>query len=229
MSIKENFQKIRSELPKNVTLVVAVKQRTLEEVKEAIIAGATDIGENYVQEGEEIFKSLESDIREKVKWHMIGHLQKNKINRALKIFDVVQTIDSFEKAEATDKRVTAAGKDFVSVYIEINVGNELSKSGLKPDYGLVENLIEKISKLEHVKTEGIMTMGPRFDDYKNLRPYFRKTRKIFDKVRCLNLPNVDMKVLSMGMSDSYKIAIDEGANMVRIGTAIFGSRKYKYL
>jgi len=224
MSIAENYKKIRKEIPGHVTLVVAAKQRTKEEIEELIGAGATDLGENYVQEAQEMHEQLREKAK-KVKWHMIGYLQTNKINKVIPIFDVIQTVDSYEKAQAIDKRVEAAGKTIIPVYIEINIGEEIQKAGIKPEYGVIENLVKQISGLSHLSLEGLMTMGPRFGDPENSRPYFRKTKEIFDKIKKLNLPNVSMKTLSMGMTNSYRVAIEEGSNMIRIGTAIFGERK----
>ncbi len=224
MSIAENYKKIRKEIPGHVTLVVAAKQRTKKEIEELIEAGATDIGENYVQEAQEMYGLL-GEKAKKVKWHMIGYLQTNKINKVIPIFDVIQTVESYEKAQAIDKRVEAAGKTIIPVYIEINIGEEIQKAGIKPEYEVIENLVKQISSLSHLSLEGLMTMGPRFGDPENSRPYFRKTKEIFDKIKTLNLPNVSMKTLSMGMTNSYKVAIEEGSNMVRIGTAIFGERK----
>ena len=224
MSIAENYKKIRKEIPDYVILVVAAKKRTKEEVEELIEAGATDLGENYVQEAQEMHEQIRERAK-KVKWHMIGHLQKNKINKVIPIFDVIQTVDSYEKAKAIDKRVEAAGKTIMPVYIEINIGEEIQKAGIKPEYNVIENLVKQISGLSHLSLEGLMTMGPRFGDPENSRPYFRRTKEIFDKIKKLNLPNVNMKTLSMGMTNSYKVAIEEGSNMVRIGTAIFGERK----
>ena len=229
MSIAENYKKIRKEIPNYVTLVIAAKQRTKEEIEEVIEAGATDLGENYVQEAQEMYEQLGKRAK-KVRWHMIGNLQTNKIKKALPVFDVIQTVDSYEKAQAIDKRVEAAGKTIMPVYIEINIGSEDSKAGIKPDEhepfeGYMKNLIQNMSKLEHIRVEGLMTMGPRFGDPENSRPYFRRTKEIFDKLKKLNLPNINLKTLSMGMTNSYKVAIEEGSNMVRIGTAIFGKRK----
>jgi len=160
---------------------------------------------------------------------MIGHLQTNKINKALRIFDVIQTVDSLEKAVAIDKRVEKARKEIVPVYIEINIGSEFSKAGIKPmdhepfeEY--MEQLTRNISALSHLRLAGLMTMGPRFGNPEDVRPYFRRTKIIFEKIKSLDLPNVDMKYLSMGMTNSYRIAIEEGSNMVRIGTALFGKR-----
>ena len=224
MSIKENYQKIREKIPDNVTIVLASKTRTTEEIEEVIEAGASDIGENYVQEAESMYNAL-SEKAKRVKWHMIGYLQKNKINKAVKLFDVLQTIDSLETAAAVDKRAEAAGKKVIPVLIEVNIGSEITKAGIKPEYETVENLVKEVSKLEHLRLEGLMTMGPRFGNPEDSREYFKKTRDIFEKIRTANFPNVDMKTLSMGMSNSYKAAIEEGSNMVRLGTIVFGERK----
>ena len=223
MSVKENYQKIREEIPDNVTIVLASKMRTPKEIKEVIEAGATDIGENYVQEAENMYDILNEKAR-RVRWHMIGYLQKNKINKAVKIFDVIQTVDSLETAVAIDKRVETAGKNIIPVLIEINIGSEMTKAGIKPEYEVIENLVEEVSKLEYLRLEGLMTMGPRFGNPEDSRHYFKKTREIFEKIRTLNLPGVNMKTLSMGMSNSYKAAVEEGSNMVRLGTVVFGER-----
>jgi len=229
MSITENYARLREEIPADVTIVVSCKTRAAEEIEEAINAGATDIGDNYVQEAGQMYGALREKAA-KVKWHMIGHLQANKINKALRIFDVIQTVDSLEKAAAIDKRVERAKRKIVPVFIEINIGGEDSKAGIKPaehepfdEY--MERLVEDVSKLEHLTIEGLMTMGPRFGNPEGVRPYFKRTRKIFERIKELNLPHVDMKYLSMGMTNSYKVAIEEGSNMVRIGTAIFGERE----
>ena len=229
MSISTNYAKLREETPEDVNIVLAVKAKTLEEIEEAIDAGATDIGENYVQEAGSIYSLLRKKAR-KIRWHMIGPLQTNKINKALRTFDVIQTVDSLEKAVAIDKRVERARKQVIPVYIEINIGNEDSKAGIKPaehepfeEY--IEKLIRDVSELEHIRLEGLMTMGPRFGDPEEVRPYFKRTRRIFERIKGLDLPNVDMKYLSMGMTNSYKVAIEEGSNMIRIGTAIFGKRE----
>ena len=229
MSISTNYVKIRQEIPKGVTIVLSVKTRTVEQIEEAVYAGVTDIGQNYVQEAGQMYSSLQKKAA-KVRWHMIGHLQKNKINKALRIFDVIQTVDSLEKAAAIDKRVERATKKIVPVYIEINIGSEFSKAGIKPaEHKTFDEYMEKLavdmSALSHLRLTGLMTMGPRFGDPEDVRPYFRRTRKIFERIKGIDLPNVDMKYLSMGMTNSYKVAIEEGSNMIRIGTAIFGKRE----
>jgi len=229
MSVSANYARIRQEIPDYVTIVVSCKTRTAGEIEEAINAGATDIGQNYVQEAGNLYSSLRKNAK-KVRWHMIGHLQTNKINKALRVFDVIQTIDSLEKAAAIDKRVERARRKIVSVYIEINIGSEFSKAGIKPaehepfdEY--MEKLAGDISALSHLRLAGLMTMGPRFGNPEDSRPYFRRARKIFERIKALNLPNVDMKYLSMGMTNSHRVAIEEGSNIIRIGTAIFGKRK----
>ena len=147
----------------------------------------------------------------------------------LPIFDVIQTIDSLEKAQAIDKRTERTDKSIIPVLVEINIGSEDSKAGIKPEEHepfeeYTEKLIKDVSRLGHLRVEGLMTMGPRFGNPEDSRPYFRRTREIFEKIRDINIPNVDMKYLSMGMTNSYRVAIEEGSNMVRIGTAIFGPR-----
>ena len=228
MSISANYARIARQIPDGVTIVVSCKTRTAEEIEEVIDAGAADIGENYVQEAGQIYSALRKKAA-KVRWHMIGHLQTNKINKALRIFDIIQTIDSLEKAIAVDKRAQGAGQKIVPIYIEINIGSEDSKAGIRPaEHELFEEYIEKLvrdmSDLSHLRLEGLMTMGPRFGNPEDVRPYFRRTRRIFERIKGLDLPNVDMKYLSMGMTNSYKVAIEEGSNMVRIGTAIFEKR-----
>ncbi len=225
MSIKENYLKIREEVPGHVKIVLAAKTRTKNEVEEAVSSGAGIIGENYVQEAEKMYQAL-GDKSKSVKWHMIGGLQKNKINKALRIFDIVETVDSLKLADALNKRAKRAEK-IVRVFIEINIGSEITKIGVKPEYDAVKKLAVNISKFWNLKLEGLMTMGPRTGNPEKIRPYFKKTKDIFDRLKNANIPNTpntDLKYLSMGMSNSYKVAIQEGSNMIRLGTVIFGSR-----
>jgi pyridoxal phosphate enzyme (YggS family) len=224
MSITENYQKLREETPNHITIVLAAKTRSPEQLEEAITAGATDIGENYVQEAEVMQRAL-GEKAQQVRWHMIGALQKNKINKALQLFTVFQTIDSLEKAVAMNTRAARINK-IVSVYIEVNIGSETTKAGVPPEYAQIEHLVREMSTLEYLKIEGLMTMGPFSGDPENSRPYFRETKKIFDAIASLDIPNVTMNTLSMGMSNSYKVAIEEGANMIRLGTLVFGERHY---
>ncbi len=214
--IKENTRKLLNELPKSVELVAAAKTRNAYEILEAIEAGVRIIGENYMQEAEKLH-SLYSNI----KWHFIGHLQKNKIKKAVKIFDMIETVDSLAIGEEINK-ASAKGNKVMPILIEINSGREKQKFGVLPES--VKSLIKKLSKLPNIKIMGLMTMGPRFENPISSRPYFRETKRIFEEIKTENFPNVEMKYLSMGMSNSYRIAIEEGANMVRIGTGIFGKR-----
>ncbi|HEY86577.1 MAG TPA: YggS family pyridoxal phosphate-dependent enzyme [Dehalococcoidia bacterium] len=220
MTIKQNVKQILSELPNGVGLVAAAKTRTAEEVLEAIESGVKIIGENYVQEAEGSYEVIGN----KVKWHFIGYLQKNKVKKAVRLFDMIETIDSVDLATEIDKRCAQIGK-IMPVLIEINSGREKQKSGVLPEN--TEQLVREISHLQNIKVTGLMTMGPRFGNPENSRPYFVETKMIFDRMKKLNLPNVEMRYLSMGMTNSYKIALEEGANMVRIGTKIFGERDYE--
>ena len=170
MDIAENYTRIRKEIPDYVTLVVACKTRNVGEVLKVIEAGVTDIGENYVQEAHDMYNQL-GEKAKKVRWHMIGHLQGNKINKALPVFDVIQTVDSLKLAEGINARVEKAGKEIISVYIEVNSGREPPKSGVMPEDA--EELVKRISNFEHIKIEGIMTMGPRFGNPEDARPYIR--------------------------------------------------------
>ena len=217
--IKENVVQILSELPNGVELVVAAKTREPEEILQAIEAGVKIVGENYVQEAEPAYEVVGN----RAKWHFIGHLQRNKVKKAVKLFDMIETVDSVEIAREIDKRCAQIGK-VMPVLIEINSGREEQKTGVFPEKA--EQLVREISSLQNIRVKGLMTMGPRFGNPKDSRPYFVETKKIFEKLKNLDLPNVEMRYLSMGMTNSYKIAIDEGANIVRIGSKIFGERDY---
>ena len=218
--IKQNVVQILSELPDGVELVVAAKTRKPEEILQAIEAGVKIVGENYVQEAEPAYEVVGN----RATWHFIGHLQRNKVKKAVKLFDMIETVDSVEIAREIDKRCTQIGK-VMPVLIEINSGREEQKSGVFPEKA--EQLVREISSLQNIRVKGLMTMGPRFGNPKDSRPYFVETKKIFDKLKNLDLPNIEMRYLSMGMTNSYKIAIDEGANIVRIGSKIFGERDYE--
>ncbi len=217
--IKQNVARILSELPDGVQLVAAVKTRAPEEILEAVESGVKILGENYVQEAERAYEVVGN----KAKWHFIGHLQKNKVKKAVKLFDMIETVDSLELAREIDKRCAQIGK-VMPVLVEINSGREEQKSGVFPEK--TEQLIKDISVLQNIRVMGLMTMGPRFGNPEDSRPYFVETKKIFERIKKLNLPNIQMRYLSMGMTNSYKIALDEGANMVRIGSKIFGERDY---
>ena len=217
MGIRENSQKLLKELPDGVELVAAAKMRTADEVLATVEAGTKIIGQNYVQETEALYPAIGNRAR----WHFIGHLQKNKVKKAVKLFDMIETVDSVDLAEEIDKRCAQIDK-VMPVLIEINSGKEPQKAGVLPEKA--EELAKAIARLSNIKVMGLMTMGPRFGNPAESRPYFVTTKKIFERVKALKIPNVEMKYLSMGMTNSYTVALEEGANLVRIGTLIFGER-----
>lgn len=215
--IRDNVKRILEELPEGVKLVAAAKTRTAEEILEALDAGIQIVGENYVREAQDAFQV----VGHRAQWHFIGHLQTNKVKKAVEIFTVIETVDSLKLAVEIDKRCRRTGK-IMSVLIEINSGKELQKSGVFPEEAM--ELIQKISHLKNVKVKGLMTMGPFFGDPEDARPYFVVTHRLFEEMKALHIPGVEMIFLSMGMTNSYKVAVEEGANIVRIGTNIFGER-----
>lgn len=215
--IKENVRELLKELPPGVELVAAAKQQPPEKILAAIEAGIRIIGENYVQEAAEAFLV----IGKKVQWSFIGHLQKNKVKKAMEIFDIIETVDSLELAAEINKRCAALGK-IMPVLIEVNSGREPQKFGALPEE--VEPLARAITGLPNLKLRGLMTMGPFEGDPEEARPYFRLTRQLFEQLKALNLPGAELNILSMGMTNSYRVAIEEGATRVRLGTRIFGPR-----
>lgn len=215
--ITANIRRVLGELPPGVLLVAAAKGRPVEQIQEAVEAGVTVIGENYVQEAEAALTAISL----RVKWHFIGHLQRNKTRKAVGLFDMVQTIDSITIARDLDARCAQAGRS-MPVLIEINSAREPAKSGVFPEH--VEALVRAVAALPNLRVQGLMTMGPAVDSAEEIRPFLALTRRTFEVVKSLALPGVEMKYLSMGMSDSYQVAISEGANMVRLGREIFGKR-----
>jgi len=195
------------------------KTRSAAEIAQAIEAGVHIIGENYVQEAEAMLQC----IGRCVCWHFIGHLQKNKARKAVEIFDMIETVDTLELAAELDKHCARIGK-LMPVLIEVNSGREPQKAGVLPENA--ERLVRDISALKYVKILGLMTMGPAAGNPEDARPYFKETRSLFEKLKQLELPNVEMRYLSMGMTNSYKIALEEGANIIRLGTKLFGEREY---
>lgn len=219
MTIKQNVQRILAELPDGVRLVAAAKTREPHEILEAAEAGINIVGENYVQEA----ARAREVVGTRVQWHFIGHLQRNKVKKAVELFDMIETVDSSEIAGEIDRKCALAGKT-MPVLVEVNSGREPQKSGVLPEHA--EKLIEEISSLQNIRVVGLMTMGPQVGDPEDSRCYFVETKKVFDRLKGLHLPNVEMKYLSMGMTNSYRVALEEGANMVRIGSGIFGERDY---
>ncbi len=215
--ITENVREVLAELPEGVLLVGAAKTRTAEEILEAIEAGLQIVGQNYVQEAEKSFEV----VGRRAKWHMIGHLQRNKVKKAVPIFDMIETVGSLRLAVEIDKASRKIDK-VMPILIEINSGKESQKSGVMPHEAV--GLVREIAPLPNVTIKGLMTMGPFSGDPEDARPYFKETKAIYDELKALRIDRVAMETLSMGMSNSYRVAIEEGANMVRIGTKIFGER-----
>jgi len=217
-SISENVRAVLAELPHGVELVAAAKTRTTEEISQAINAGINIIGENYIQEADAVRSGVKCDAR----WHFIGSLQKNKVRKAVRLFDMIETVDSVALAQEIDKESAAIAK-IMPVLIEINSGREMQKGGVLPEDAA--ELIKGISTLRHIRVDGLMTMGPQNYVGDTLRPYFATTRNIFNEIKQMGIAGVEMRHLSMGMSDSYKIAIEEGANVIRLGSRLFGPRR----
>ena len=194
------------------------RKGTSQEIEEAIEAGVENVGENYLRDVKKVYP----EIGERVKWHFIGILDKQKHDlfrrKNLLIFDMIETVDSLELAEELARNCKKIGK-VMPILIEINSGKEPQKSGVLPENAV--ELIKKIAVLENVAVQGVMTMGPRMGTPESFRPYFKKTKKVFEQISRYQIPGVEMKYLSMGMTQSYKVAIEEGANIVRIGTKLF--------
>ncbi|HEX67470.1 MAG TPA: YggS family pyridoxal phosphate-dependent enzyme [bacterium] len=204
---------------KEVQILAATKTVEPERIKEAIEAGITLIGENRVQEAKAKIEVLG---KERVQWHMIGHLQRNKVKHAIKLFDMIESVDSLPLVEELEKRLSKAGKE-MEILVEVNIGKEDTKFGVMPEE--VKDFIYKLKDYPHLKCVGLMCIPPWFEDPEKVRPYFVQMRRIKEEIEKEGFPHVEMKILSMGMSDDYVIAVEEGANLVRLGRAIFGERK----
>ena len=216
--IRSQAARLLAEMPAGVTLEAAVKKRNPEEVAAAYEGGIRVFGHNYVQEAQQMLASVYFN----AEWHLIGHLQSNKAVTAVQLFNLLETIDSYKLALRLESVCSAAGKT-MPVLIEVNSGREENKTGVMPEE--VEVLAQKIAELPHLSLKGLMTMGPLSSEERDSRPYFKTTRQIFEILSHSSLGQGRMSVLSMGMSGSYRAALDEGANLIRLGTAIFGARK----
>jgi len=216
-TIASNVRAILAQLPPGVELVAAAKTRTAAEILEAVEAGVRMLGENYVQETAEVVPAIGRGVR----WHLIGHLQTNKAGKAVDLFDLIETVDSIGLGREIDKRAAAAGKT-MDLLVEVNSGREPQKTGVMPDEA--EALLRSLAALPRLHVLGLMTMGPFEGDPEDSRPYFQETRRVFEALKAQAIPGVEMRHLSMGMSHSWRVAVEEGATLVRIGTAIFGPR-----
>jgi PLP dependent protein len=215
--IQEMVKKLRAEIPAGVRIEAAAKTRSPEEISQAVAAGIDIIGENYVQE----LLAVRDRVQGNPAWHFIGHLQTNKVKKIVGLVDMIETVDSLKLAEEIEKRADPLGK-VIKVLIEVNSGREEQKAGVFPEDAV--GLIEEIARLPHLSVRGLMTMGPLAGDPEEARPYFRATRELFEKLKASPVPGAEMEILSMGMTNSYRVAVSEGANLVRIGTGIFGPR-----
>lgn len=202
--------------PEEITLIVVTKTIDPERINEAIDAGAKHIGENRVQEAWEKFPAIKPATR-----HLIGHLQTNKTKRAVQIFDWIQSVDSFHLAEKIDQEASKLGKT-IPILLEVKTSPEETKYGVSVSETMA--LVEKISTFDHLRIKGLMTIAPFTDDEKTVRKSFQGLRNLRDAIKQAKITGVEMKHLSMGMSSDFEIAVEEGATMVRIGTAIFGPR-----
>ncbi|MCR6515402.1 MAG: YggS family pyridoxal phosphate-dependent enzyme [Clostridium sp.] len=218
MSIKENIDEILNEIPKDVKLLAVSKTRTLDEMKEAYDAGMREFAENKVQE----LLWKEEEFQKDVKWHLIGKLQRNKVKYIVGKVDLIHSLSS-EKLLDTIETKFGEANETIDCLIQINIGREDSKSGVLVEE--LDSLIEAVEKCNFVKVKGIMVIIPKGSEKEN-REYFKETKKIFDSLKEKEFKNITMEILSMGMTNDYKIAIEEGSNTIRVGTGIFGERDY---
>jgi PLP dependent protein len=205
--------------PETIRLVAVSKTVPTERVRQAIQGGVTILGENYIQEARTKFNNL---VTYAVSWHFIGHLQSNKAKYAVRLFDLIHSVDTFKLARELDKQSRKINK-IQEILIQVNISEEASKSGVNAKDTL--RLLKDISRLENLSVKGLMTMPPYFNAPEKVRPYFAALRNLRDRLEQQGLLNVGLSELSMGMSGDFEVAIQEGATLVRIGTAIFGDRE----
>jgi len=228
--IAENIARVRERMeeagrragrnPEKVRLVAVSKTVDPERIRQAIEAGVDSLGENYVQEGQKKIEALGHD----VSWHFIGHLQTNKAKAAVRFFDFVHSVDSLKLAEELSRSALQQGK-VLPILLQINLGREESKFGTTETE--VFHLLEQMSLLRGILVKGLMTMPPFSENPEESRPYFRALRKVAESVAGEKIPGILLEELSMGMSNDFEVAIEEGATLVRVGTAIFGPRSAK--
>lgn len=224
IDLLENIETVRQRIataaqkrgisPESIALVAVTKTVSPEKINLAIQHGIKLIGENKIQEARDKFTQLNYPVKK----HMIGHLQRNKVKYAVKMFDMIQSVDSLKLAEEINQKTESR----MPILIEVNTSGESSKFGCAPEETI--NLLKQITSLHRLEVQGFITIGLFTDDMEEVRPCFRILKQIYDEAQNLNLPNSNISVLSMGMSADFETAIEEGANMVRIGTAIFGPR-----
>jgi len=211
----------RTTVPKDaaVTLVAVTKNHDVAAMREAIAAGATNVGENRVQEAKGKF----AEIGNSVTWHLIGHLQTNKVRQAVKFSDLIHSVDSLHLAETISSEAARIDK-VQDILVQVNLAKEDSKSGVYRED--LQEVLQAVTKLPNLRLRGLMCMAPNYDDVEKCRPLFREMYKIYQQIKEMGLPASNIDMLSMGMTHDYEIAVEEGANVVRVGTAIFGPRQY---
>lgn len=209
--------------PEEVTLIAISKTHPADVIKELIALGATDLGENRVQEAETKIPQVGRDAGEtRLRWHLVGHLQANKTRRALNLFDVIHSLDSIDLAQRLDRLCAELGRESLPLLIQVDLGHEETKTGV--DEKELPQLAETVQQLARLELIGLMTLPPFFEDPKQARPYFRRLRELRDELAHKGAFGERRGELSMGMTHDFAVAIEEGATMVRIGTAIFGER-----
>ncbi|MDY4970241.1 MAG: YggS family pyridoxal phosphate-dependent enzyme [Lachnospiraceae bacterium] len=228
--VKENLMEVESRVqaaceragrPREDVLLIAVsKTKPVELIREIMETGTKDFGENKVQE---MCNKIE-EIREPLNWHLIGHLQRNKVKYIVDKAYLIHSVDSLRLAEEIQKEAVKKNVSKVPVLIEVNMAQEASKDGINASE--TEELVREIAKLPNVQIRGLMTIAPFVDDPEENRVHFRAMRELRDHLKAMNIPGVEMKELSMGMTNDFEVAIEEGATMIRVGTAIFGERNY---
>lgn len=204
--------------PDDVKLVAVSKTKPVASIQQALDAGLVLFGENYIQESREKVNALAAS---PAQWHFIGHLQSNKAKYAVRLFDLIHSVDSEKLARELNKQAAKIGK-IQPILLQVNISRETSKSGTSKEEAV--DLVTRISTLESLSLRGLMTMPPFFDNPEKARPYFRELRELREHIRGLTIPGIAMEELSMGMTGDFEAAIEEGATLVRIGTAIFGGR-----
>lgn len=219
-TIQDSMQR-RTRVPKDapVTLIAVTKNHDVAAMREAIDAGAVEVGENRIQEAKEKYETLDRPVT----WHLIGHLQTNKAKVAVKLFDLIHSVDTVHLAKAIDKEAGKIGK-VQDILVQVNLAKEESKSGVyKED---LKEMLDLVDTLPNIRLCGLMCIAPNYENVEDCRPLFREMYGIYQKVKEIPYQTANIKYLSMGMTHDYPIAVEEGANMVRVGTAIFGPRQY---
>lgn len=224
MSIAQNITEIENKISANkVKLVAVTKNHSVSAMLEAIAAGVVAVGENRVQETLAKYPEVTARAVRPVEWHLIGHLQTNKARQIVPLVDLIHSVDSERLAVEIDKIAGTLDKR-QEVLVQVNVADEESKYGISVNQAL--SLAKFISNLENIRLCGLMTIAPFSENPETVRPVFKELYQLFGELKGLNLANTDINWLSMGMTNDYMVAIEEGANLVRIGTGIFGSRQY---